>query len=77
MSGLDPAVELPTEIFHEILTYLDANDLARVTRVNRLWNELGGNGILWQALCRSRWEGKRYMRRVYDIGELPLDLTDL
>jgi|SRR5579871_829506 len=67
---MDPATELPAEIFQEILSYLEADELAKATRVSRFWNDLASNGVLWQALCRSRWQGKRYMRRIYDIGRL-------
>jgi hypothetical protein len=69
-SVLDPATELPTEIFLEILTYLEANELARLAKINRLWKDFSSHGGLWQTLCRSRWQGKRYMHRVYEIGNL-------
>jgi F-box-like len=69
---MDPAAILPTEIFHQILTLLDAADLAHVTQASTLWNQLGRNGVLWQTRCRSRWNGKRYMRRVYEIGIIAL-----
>jgi len=65
---MDPAIILPTEIFHEILAHLNGTDLAHVTEVSTLWNELGNNGGLWHSLCVSRWRGKRYMRRSYAIG---------
>jgi len=68
MDGRDPATELPAEIFLEILNYLEVNELVKVARVSRLWNDHATSGVLWQAFCRSRWKGKRYMRRVYDIG---------
>jgi hypothetical protein len=70
MSALDPATQLPAEIFHHILGYLDASELAKATMVSTLWNSLGSDGVLWQSLCRSRWEGKRYMRRVLRIGKI-------
>lgn len=66
---LDPAAELPPEIFHEILTYLEANELARASRVSRPWYQLCNDGNLWQSLCLRRWRGKRYMRRVYRFGK--------
>ena len=65
---MDPAAYLPAELFHEILSYLDGNELAKTTGVNKLWNTLASDGVLWQSLCRSRWRGKRYMRRVYRMG---------
>ena len=68
---LDPAGELPPELFHEILGYLDANDLARATRVSCLWYRLCSDGTLWQALCRQRWQGKRDMRRGDRFGMAP------
>ena len=68
MDGLDPAEYLPAELFHKILSYLDGSELARTTRVSKVWNTLGADGVLWQSLCRSRWHGKRYMKRVYRIG---------
>lgn len=66
---LDPAIELPPEIFHEILAYLEANELARSSSVSRLWYQLCSDGNLWQSLCLTRWRGKRYMRRVYRFGK--------
>src|SRR2546423_1496820 len=65
---MDPALVLPPEIFDDILALLEANDLARVTQVSRLWNQAGRNGVLWQVQCWTRWQGKRYMRRVYKMG---------
>jgi F-box-like len=65
---VDPAAALPAELFHKILSYLDVDDLAKSTRVNISWNQLGTDGILWQSLCRVRWQGKRYMRRVFKVG---------
>jgi hypothetical protein len=65
---VDPAEALPSELFQEILSYLDADDVANSTRVNISWNQLGTDGVLWQSLCRVRWQGKRYMRRVFKIG---------
>jgi hypothetical protein len=65
---LDPARELPPELFHEILSYFDANELACAARVSRVWHRLSADGTLWQSLCRARWQGKRYMRRVYQFG---------
>ena len=73
LPGLDPAKELPPELFHEILGYLEASELAKATRVSKLWNQLAVDGTLWQSLCHSRWQGKRYMRRVYRIGMCLLD----
>jgi F-box-like len=70
MRTLDPAVQLPAEIFHEILSYLDGHELSQATRVSKVWNILGDDAILWESLCRSRWQGKRYMRRVYRIGRI-------
>lgn len=66
---VDPGKELPPELFHEILQYLEAPELAKATRVSKLWNQLAMDGNLWQSQCSSRWEGKRYMRRLLRIGE--------
>jgi len=70
MQTLDPATYLPTEMFQQVLGYLEAHDLARATCVNKLWNSTASDGVLWQSLCCVRWQGKRYMRRVYRIGIL-------
>jgi hypothetical protein len=64
----DPGKELPPELFHEILQYLEASELAKATRVSKLWNQLAMDATLWQSQCSSRWEGKRYMRRLLRIG---------
>jgi F-box-like len=68
LDKLDPAEFLPAEIFQQILSYLDSVDLAKTTEVSKLWYNLGADGVLWQSQCELRWEGKRYMRRVYRIG---------
>src|SRR5271170_4973056 len=68
MDDLDPVTYLPAELFQHVLGYLDAPDLARAATVNKLWNTLASDGVLWHLLCRGRWQGKRYMRRVYRIG---------
>jgi len=65
---LDPAEFLPAELFQQILSYLDSVDLAHTTEVSKLWYSLAADGMLWQAQCKDRWEGKRYMRRAYRIG---------
>lgn len=72
MIDLDPAEYLPEELFHEILYYLDGTDLAQCTEVSKLWHSLATDGRLWQSACLVRWQGKRYMRRVYRIGINPL-----
>ena len=65
---MDPAAYLPAELFHEILSYLDGIELSKTTGVTKLWKTLASDAGLWQSLCRSRWQGKRYMRRVYRMG---------
>src|ERR1700694_4092316 len=68
MTSLDPASTLPTELYHEILSYLDASDLAKCSRASASWKRLADDGVLWQSLCHTRWQGKQYMRRVYRTG---------
>ena len=74
MHDLDPANYLPAELFQQVLGYLDAPDLAHAATVNKLWNTLASDGVLWQLLCLVRWQGKRYMRRVYRIG-IPVSIS--
>ena len=76
MQTLEPATYLPAEIFQQVLSYLEAPDLARATSVNKLWKTAASDGVLWQSLCVARWQGKRYMRRVYRIG-IPPSLSEL
>jgi hypothetical protein len=68
MSHHDPAESLPAEIFEQILGYLDAIDLTHSAAVTKAWKTYASDSILWQSLCRQRWQGKRYMRRAYRIG---------
>jgi hypothetical protein len=74
MNRLDPAAILPTEVFHQILGYLDANELAKSTGVSTFWYRRAVDPVLWETHCHSRWQGKRYMRRVFRTG-LPATST--
>jgi len=67
----DPAEYLPSEIFQQILGYLNAADLARSSAASKMWKTYASDALLWQPLCRQRWQGKRYMRRAYRIGDHP------
>jgi len=71
MAKHDPAEYLPTEMFQQILSYLEAADLARSSATNKTWKTYASEALLWQRLCRERWQGKRYMRRAYRIGDHP------
>jgi hypothetical protein len=47
----DMISNLPHMISMQILSFLDPVSLARACQVNKQWNELGSEGILWKKWC--------------------------
>ncbi len=47
---------LPVEIILAIMSFLDARDVCRVSRVCRLWRVLGEDPQLWKRCCDVRWD---------------------
>jgi hypothetical protein len=52
----DMIASLPHIISMQVFSYLDPVSLARACQVNRQWNELGSDGLLWKRWCfMSKW----------------------
>ncbi|KAL8779223.1 MAG: hypothetical protein Q9194_001561 [Teloschistes cf. exilis] len=47
-SGVDPASELPKELFAQVLSYLDARSLINAEVVSRQWHLSASHGLMWK-----------------------------
>lgn len=48
---------LPQELCLDILSYLDWQDLANISLLNRQWRNLTQDNMLWKTQCLRRWRG--------------------
>ncbi|KAJ1568070.1 hypothetical protein HK096_007655, partial [Nowakowskiella sp. JEL0078] len=54
---------LPYEIALRILSNIrTAKLLCRCTLVNKSWNKLANDDLLWKELCRKKWASKKHMK---------------
>ncbi|XP_020382204.1 F-box/WD repeat-containing protein 12 isoform X1 [Rhincodon typus] len=51
----DPGPVLTRDCLIYIFTYLEADDLRRVSQVNEAWNDAAETPWLWRRLCLERW----------------------
>ncbi|KAH8819596.1 Hemimethylated DNA-binding protein YccV like-domain-containing protein [Xylogone sp. PMI_703] len=57
---------LPDEVLQQILSYISAQDLARIQRLSRHFYQLSSEPILWRNLCQTEF---RYWDSKHHIGQ--------
>ncbi|EJU05596.1 WD40 repeat-like protein [Dacryopinax primogenitus] len=55
---IDPFTLFPSEVSLRVLSYLDATTLTKTAQVNRNWNRLSNDDILWKTMCEQHIERK-------------------
>ncbi|KZO95838.1 WD40 repeat-like protein [Calocera viscosa TUFC12733] len=55
---IDPFTLFPSELALRVLSYLDAATLTRAAQVNRNWNRLANDDVLWKTMCQQHIERK-------------------
>ncbi|XP_069561687.1 F-box only protein 15 [Brachyistius frenatus] len=66
---------LPSEILIKILSYLDASALFSISHINKLFDKLANDNILWQKIYTAEF-GKHKKRRPECIDKLLLKMED-
>jgi len=55
--GFDPLSVLPQEIVMHTLSFLDGKQvLLVVCRLNKTWNNIANNELLWKSICLIKWK---------------------
>lgn len=47
--------QLPCEIVHYLLGFMNCKDLGRIAQLNKTWQHLSDDPLLWQTLCSVTW----------------------
>lgn len=50
-----PLAKISANVLSVILSFLDAKEIGKLSRVNKLFNKAGGMNYIWKCLCMKRW----------------------